>query len=213
VVRLNLQPRQRSHMSAEYARARAPFAGVRRTYWIVLALTLVIALFAPVATFWLTASVSLQVQACVFPATPWVGQSAWLLLAPTNPTDRTALAGPWARASAQWDMVAMRMGPLEQTITGSKTSDGTFAIPLDLTMAGDWQAHVALSTPGRPSWEQTLHFTVGPYNPSPSLMPALARPAGCGAGPMVAQGHQPTAAAADGVRASSPGTRAGSAMT
>ncbi|MFI5272251.1 MAG: hypothetical protein ACHQ4H_04360 [Ktedonobacterales bacterium] len=149
-------------MEAESSNGRRTFAQVRRVYWLVLAGALLLALLLPAATLWHAATSTLQARACVVPAMPRAGQAAWIVVAPTNATDRTAVDGPWAQVITRWDMVTMQMGPLHQRIPGSRANDGAFAIPLQLNMAGQWWAQIALSTPGRPSWQQTVEFSVLP---------------------------------------------------
>jgi hypothetical protein len=134
--------------------------GVRRGVWLVLAAALLLALAVPTATLWHASTSALHVQTCVFPAAPRVGQRAWLVVAPADAADRTALEGPWATVVTRWDMVSMSMGTLQRTIAGSTDAHGAFAVPLELTMPGVWWAQVALSTPGRPQWQQSVHFAV-----------------------------------------------------
>lgn len=134
--------------------------GVRRGFWLVFAAALLLALALPVATLWHASTAPLRVQTCVFPAVPRVGQPAWVVVVPADAADRTALEGPWARLVTRWDMVSMSMGTLRRTISGSAAAAGVFAVPLELGMAGVWRAQIALTTPGRPQWQQSLRFSV-----------------------------------------------------
>lgn len=136
--------------------------GVRRGCWLVLAAALLLALALPAATLWHASTSALHVQTCVFPSAPQAGQPAWLVVVPTDTADRTTLEGPWATVVTRWDMVSMSMGTLRRTIAGSSATQGTFAVPLELSMAGIWRAQVALSTPGRPQWQQSVQFSVSP---------------------------------------------------
>lgn len=147
-------------MVTEPVERRSMFLGVRRGCWLVLAAALLLALALPAATLWHASTAALHVQTCVYPAMPQVEQPAWLVVVPTDAADRTALEGPWAKVVTRWNMVSMSMGTLHRTVPGSAEAHGAFAVPLELSMAGVWSAQVALSTPGRPQWQQSVRFAV-----------------------------------------------------
>jgi hypothetical protein len=147
---------------------------VRRKIWAILAATLVLALAVPLGTLWHATLIPLRAQACVWPTVPRAGSTAYLVVALPDPTDRTAVAGPWAQVSVSWDMPAMAMDKHPVVAHGSpnRASDtASFAIPLRLDMAGPWWIRVTLRTPGRPAWQSAMQVAVLP--PLSGIAPPL----------------------------------------
>jgi hypothetical protein len=57
-------------------------------------------------------------------------------------------------------MPEMAMGTQQAILQGTAGGDGTFVIPLQLTMAGRWSVQVTLQTPGRPIWHGKVTILV-----------------------------------------------------
>jgi hypothetical protein len=150
-----------SMVSTVSADPRSPLS-VRKAVWLIFCASLVLALAVPFGTVahqqWLT----LQVRATVWPAHPQVGGATHLIISLADTTDQAAVGGPWAQLVAAWSMPEMAMGSQQATLRGTKGSDGTFVVPLQLTMAGRWSVAVTLQTPGRPTWHGRLTVTVSP---------------------------------------------------
>jgi hypothetical protein len=141
-----------------------PVALLRRPRALILgvfALALLVALIAPLAQLWSASMTPLDVQACLWPRVPLVGQPAQVVV--TLPAGSARASGSWSRAVVEWDMVSMRMGIRRATTAPSSAQNAgqqsAIAIPLALDMAGAWAAHVLLQAPGRPDWTSTLTFT------------------------------------------------------
>lgn len=147
-----------SDMGNDGRRARP----VRGAVWMILAAALALTLAFPLARLWQANSAPLLVHACIWPDAPQIGQAAELRVFLPKSDDRAALQGPWARLAAEWDMVTMAMGPYRTSLADMKpqSTHPVFSVPLRLSMAGPWVAHVKLSTPGRPVWAASLRFTV-----------------------------------------------------
>jgi hypothetical protein len=158
---------------------------VRRVFWALLAVSLLLAVALPIGNLWREASSSLVARACVWPATPRLDAPAQVLVVLPNATDRAAVQGPWARVVAEWNMVTMRMGARRTAVAGppATTHDpGVFALPLRLDMAGLWLARVSLTTPGRPMWQTAVSFSVAPAATTAGHTAASSPGAGCGPG-------------------------------
>jgi hypothetical protein len=167
---------------------------VRRVFWALLAASLLLALAVPLTYLWRETSAALVARACVLPSTPRLGAPAQVLVTLPNASDRAAVQGPWARVVAEWDMVTMSMGARRTAVAGPPASahDPTiFAVPLHLDMAGLWSARITLTTPGRPTWQTAVQFSVAPAgasaqpsaSPAPPESPGAVHPiAGCGPG-------------------------------
>jgi hypothetical protein len=138
------------------------FAHVRPIVWVALATALLLALAAPIATLWHASTLPLQARVTLWPSAPHAGEAARIVVTVTDTADRTATAGPWARLSAEWDMVQMTMGMRQTVAPGAAPSQGTFTVPLCVDMAGLWWVHLTVSTPGRPVWQTRLRFSVLP---------------------------------------------------
>jgi YtkA-like len=147
---------------------RSPLS-VRKAVWVFFCASLVLALAVPLATVaheqWLT----LQARAMVWPAHPQVGRGAHLVVSLVDTTDQAAVGGPWAELVAIWTMPEMAMGSQQATLQGAKGGDGTFVVPLQLTMPGRWSVAVTLQTPGRPTWHGRVTIVVSPGDPAPSV--------------------------------------------
>ncbi len=149
--------------------ADARFAlSVRKTIWLIFCGALLLALAVPVATVlhqrWLT----LQAHATVWPSQPQVGATAHLIVSLADTNDKAAVGGPWAQLLATWDMPEMAMSSHQATLQGTRNRQGTFIVPLQLTMAGRWSVRVSLQTPGRPTWYGTLNIVVSPGTTVPA---------------------------------------------
>lgn len=145
---------------------QAVYSGrVRRQVWVVLAVTMLLALLLPLLTLWHATTVPLRARACVWPAVPRAGTSAYVVVSMTDPSDRTAVAGPWAQVRVNWEMTTMVMD-LRPTVTyGSSqgaNDDVSFAIPFQVAMSGPWRIEVTLRTPGRPDWQSVVQVTALP---------------------------------------------------
>jgi YtkA-like len=142
---------------------------VRKTIWLMFAASLVLALAVPVVTVaheqWLT----LQARASVWPDHPQVGSTAHLIVSLADTRDQAAVGGPWAELVAAWSMPEMAMGTERATLQGAANGDGSFEVPLQLTMAGRWSIQVTLQTPGRPTWHGSVTIIVSPGNAEPSV--------------------------------------------
>jgi hypothetical protein len=148
--------------------------GVRRSIWLLLAGSLLLSLAVPAWRLWHDASSRLVAQVSLMPAAPQVGQPAQLVVTLPDEGDRVAVHGPWATLAASWDMVTMSMGARRAALAGpslASTSAPAFKVPLALDMAGLWVARVSLTTPGRPSWQTSLRFSVLPATASAAAVP------------------------------------------
>jgi hypothetical protein len=139
-----------------------PFGQVRGVFWGLLIVSLVLAMAGPTAVLLRAASTTLEVRACLWPPNPRAESIAFVVVAALDTTDRTALHGPWAQIGADWDMMAMSMGRQHTAIPGPSGSNGVFSVPLLLSMAGSWWARISVRTPGRPTWQAQLEFSVLP---------------------------------------------------
>jgi hypothetical protein len=136
------------------------FMPVRRTVWLLLAGTVLLAALFPTLSLWRASSSALAVRGCLWPAQPAAGEQVQLYIVLDDMTDRAAVDGPWSRAAATWDMADMHMGARKVEMTGSHGGSGHFALPLRLDMAGSWWVEASLQAPGRPQWHATYHFDV-----------------------------------------------------
>lgn len=177
------------HRSTPRGDASLRFGQVRTTFWLLLAGAVLLALAVPGLTLWRSASSPLGAAARLWPATPRAHTPTYVLVTVTDPADRTAVQGPWAQVVVLADMPAMAMGMLPRVVHGPSDSAHpvtTFAIPLRLDMVGPWRIHVALQTPGRPTWRSELQVTVLPPQPAAAAPPSAAAPPGGAAPPLVA---------------------------
>src|SRR5579872_5632871 len=152
---------ERSHQE----RQEVYIGRVRARIWALLAGTLMLALLLPLMILWHAAAMPLRAQACVWPAAPRTDTTNYLIVALTDPTDRTAVDGPWAQVHISWDMTVMAMSEHPVVAHGSPQETGdtaSFAIPLRLDMAGPWRIDVTLQTPGRPAWQSAVQVNVLP---------------------------------------------------
>jgi hypothetical protein len=138
------------------------FGRVRGAFWALLIVSLVMAMAYPTITLLHAASTSLAVHACISPPAPRAQSTAHVLIKVLNTTDRTALYNPSAQIAADWDMATMSMGRQHVALPGPSSGKGLVAVPLALSMAGLWWVHVSVNTPGRPSWQAQLAFSVLP---------------------------------------------------
>jgi hypothetical protein len=138
------------------------FGRVRGAFWALLAGALIVALALPIVALWHEASSAVLARACLWPASPHLGQQVRVVVVVPDATDRAAAQGPWAHTVVAWDMETMAMNTHPLAVAGSPRNPGTFTIPLDVPMAGPWWARVSLHAPGRPQWQTVLHFTVLP---------------------------------------------------
>ncbi len=136
------------------------FGHVRRFCWVVLGSSVVLALLVPALTLWHTASQGLRAQLCVWPVEASVGAPVYVLVVPTDAQDRAALAGPWAHATLTSDMVGMHMDTRPVLASGRPGGASAFSVPVRMDMAGEWQIHVTVQTPGRPDWNTSLRLVV-----------------------------------------------------
>lgn len=160
-------------------RPRPRFLEVRGACWAALALAVTLALLVPSLTLWRDASRSLRAQVGIWPALPRAGGPTTILVAVRDPIDQAAIRGPWAQVAVAWDMVAMPMGTRPVVVHGRQDSDGTFSIPLELTMAGPWHFDVSVSTPGRPTWHGDLVVQVQPPRGTGTPTASVASVSGC----------------------------------
>jgi YtkA-like len=142
---------------------------VRKAVWLIFCASLVLALAVPFATITHAKWLTLQARATVWPAHPQVGSAAHLIVSLADTTDQAAVGGPWAELTALWTMPEMAMGSQQATMQGAANGNGTFVVPLQLTMAGRWSVAVTLQTPGRPTWHGRLIITVSPGDAAPSV--------------------------------------------
>jgi hypothetical protein len=140
----------------------AAFGRIRGVFWGLLIASLLLAMAVPAATLLRAATSSLQVRACVWPPTPAVNAPAHLIIHVLDDADQSAVHGPWGQITANWDMAAMPMGAQQAALSGQAGQNGVFSMPLMLTMVGSWWAHVSIQTPGRPTWQTHLRFSVLP---------------------------------------------------
>jgi hypothetical protein len=143
-----------------------PFGQVRRAFWALLIVALVLATAVPTALLLRAASTALQVRACLWPPAPHAQSTVYVVVTALDVTDRTALHGPWAQVAADWDMLTMAMGRRHAARSGPSADHDTLAVPLVLSMAGPWWAQVRVQTPGRPTWQTQLAFSVLPAVPT-----------------------------------------------
>lgn len=147
-----------------------PTLGVRRSIWGILLVAVLVAVAVPTTSLWHASSVALQAHIYVSPATPRADEPAQLVVVLTNPTDRAAVQGPWAKAVARWDMLSMTMGARQRVVPGVAATTKVFTIPLCLDMAGHWWAQIVIQAPGRPEWHSSLQFDVqAPHQPAPAM--------------------------------------------
>src|SRR5579862_5334599 len=138
------------------------FGRVRGVFWVLLVLAIMLALAAPVSVYYQEATSALAARACLWPSIPRAGAPARLVIMLPPGRDSADTRGPWAQASAQWDMVAMEMGQRHAAVSGASAQNGAFVLPLTLNMAGVWRAQVSLQTPGRPLWRTAIQFATAP---------------------------------------------------
>ncbi len=135
---------------------------VRKGFWALLALTIVAAFALPISVYYTTTTTSLVAHLCLWPTVPAVDTPTRLIILLAPGRDSADTQGPWAQASAQWDMLSMEMGQQRAAVSGADASYGIFVLPLSLQMVGSWRATVRLQTPGRPLWQQSIQFDARP---------------------------------------------------
>jgi hypothetical protein len=135
----------------------------------VLVASLLLSLAVPVSRLWQVTTSHLVASVALVPAQPHIGEPVHLVVTLPSEADRAAIHGPWAKLVASWDMAAMSMGAHQVALSGPEpnaSSPRSFAVPLTLDMAGQWVAHLSLTTPGRPTWQSSLRFDVLSASPA-----------------------------------------------
>jgi hypothetical protein len=135
--------------------------GVRKIVWLIFLGAVVLALAIPVAVTVKQSTAALEVHVSVWPAHPQAGEAAHLVFSLIQANDRAAARGPWAQLVATWGMTTMQMGTQQAVVQGALDDDGSFTVPLHLTMSGFWLVHATFQTPGRPTWHGTVEVMVG----------------------------------------------------
>jgi len=136
--------------------------GVRKGFWALLAVAVLLALLVPTSILWRTSSSELHLRACLWPAVASVGQTVHLFVVPLTEADRQAVAGPWTEFQITRDMTGMPMGTPALARTGRVTTSQAFAVPFALEMPGHWTVSVSVRTPARPFWQMRVPVTVVP---------------------------------------------------
>jgi hypothetical protein len=155
--------KQRQSTVRQRIKASSPRAVcVRRAVWLIFIGAVVLTLAMPVAVTLQQSTAALEVRVSIWPAHPRAGEAAHLLVSLVQANDRAAARGSWAQLAATWDMTTMDMGMQQAIVQGALGDNGTFTIPLHLTMSGFWQVHATFQTPGRPTWHGTVEVLVAP---------------------------------------------------
>lgn len=142
--------------------SRPRAVSVRKAVWLIFIGAVVLALAMPVAVTIQQSTAELEVRISIWPAHPQAGEAARLVVTLIQANDRATARGPWAQLVATWDMTTMDMGAQQAVVQGAVGDNGTFTVPLYLTMSGFWQVHATFHTPGRPTWHGTVEVMVAP---------------------------------------------------
>jgi hypothetical protein len=137
-------------------------SSVRKAVWLIFIGAVVLALAVPVTVTLQQSTAALEVRVSIWPAHPRAGEAVHLVVSLVQVSDRAAARGPWAQLVATWDMTTMDMGTQQVVVQGALGDNGTFTVPLHLTMSGFWQVHATFQTPGRPTWHGTVQVMVAP---------------------------------------------------
>ncbi len=161
-------------MTPQDRHALPGFGQVRPRIWLLLIVTLMVALALPVFSLWRAAFSPIQAEVCLWPPTPQARETTQVVVSLPDANDRNAVEGSWAHLQVAWDMETMSMGVHPLTLSGDEGHAGIFSIPLQMDMAGPWWIDLTLQTPGRPDWHTHFQVTVAP--PGGTASPMLAQP-------------------------------------
>src|SRR5262245_58442476 len=135
---------------------------VRPVFWALLAGVLLFSLAVPVQHVWQAASSELHLRACVWPASPRVGETTRLFVVPRSDDDHRAIAGPWTTFVVTRGMERMAMDTQPVVRDGQVTDRPALALPIGLEMAGKWWIWLVVHPRGRPTWQTRVPLTVLP---------------------------------------------------